>query len=646
MYYLQPQVALMILSLLALLSASGCRVEQVVQSGGIVVSDSGTPNCPGGETCIVEVEPESVYSETFTAIADEGFGFVGWGQGLCRDKLEPCALMNIPAVFTALDVGLTLEARFERREIAAGGGVACAIWGDAVHCWGDELWGQTDVPELQNPRAIMVDTYNACAVDDTGVVCWGAGQRVASPPPPSLTDITSLTSAGHANHFCAISDNQVHCWGSNDTGQLNVPTLQNPRYVGAGSYHACALHDGGVTCWGSEIYLDEGQADPPALSNPTAVSVGGTHSCALDDSGVVCWGDNQYGQIDVPPLDNPIKVSAGQLHTCALDDDGVHCWGALVRPGGGWSNTGQAEVPDLRGEPTDVFAGYLTSCALLAGGWTCWGQPSGSGLASVPLVPSGCFLHDGSVECDGGLYTGSVPKDIGEVQELAESASQFCVANASGLKCWEHSPNYGGSFPNTGQSAPPDDLGVVTELFGNFLNSCAFTDSGVRCWQNTPEFIANLIEPVAIASSWGHPVDACAIDANGLSCSGIGINNTPNVRDPLAVAISASSNGKAYTSHACALHQDGVSCWGVNEAGQTDVPALNNPRKIGAGFNHSCALTDDGVICWGGIQQPRVLDQPYDLAVGEFLACALDRSGVVCWDGSGNPTQVPGELRE
>ena len=97
-------------------------------------------------------------------------------------------------------------------------------------------------------------------------------------------------------HTCALDDTGVLCWGRNQDGQTTVPALSNPTMVSAGRSQTCALDDTGVVCWGNN---SSGQVTVPVLSNPTSVSTGGFHSCATDDTGIVCWGWDGYGQISV-----------------------------------------------------------------------------------------------------------------------------------------------------------------------------------------------------------------------------------------------------------------------------------------------------------------------------------------------------------
>jgi len=57
--------------------------------------------------------------------------------------------------------------------IAVGELHSCAIDKDGVKCWGDNKFGQTNVPSLKNPRQVSAKGGNTCALDDDGVKCWG-----------------------------------------------------------------------------------------------------------------------------------------------------------------------------------------------------------------------------------------------------------------------------------------------------------------------------------------------------------------------------------------------------------------------------------------------------------------------------------------
>ena len=273
---------------------------------------------------------------------------------------------RLPSELTSLSCGNLLSLDYQ---VNAGEKHTCALDNTGVQCWGLNGDGQTDVPALLNPVQVSAGRRHTCALDNTGVQCWGynaAGQTTV----PALSNPVQV-SAGDI-HTCALDNTGVQCWGSNRYYQTTVPALSNPVQVSAGDVHTCALDDTGVQCWGNN---DREQVRPvPALSNPVKVSAGYHHTCALDDTGVQCWGQGAKGQTTVPPLSNPVQVSAGYFHTCALDDTGVKCWGE--------NDYNQTTVPALS-NPVQVSAGYYHTCALDDTGVQCWGDNE-EGQTTVP----------------------------------------------------------------------------------------------------------------------------------------------------------------------------------------------------------------------------------------------------------------------
>ena len=272
-------------------------------------------------------------------------------------------------------------------QVSAGGKYTCALDDSGVHCWGSNEYIQTNVPALSNPTQISTGPYHTCALDDSDVVCWGrntSGQTNV----PALSNPTQVSSGEH--HTCALDSSGVACWGWDYEGQTNVPALSNPTQVSSGYKHTCALDDSGVICWGRD---DSGQTTVPALTNPTQVSSGFQYTCALDDSGVHCWGSDEYDQINVPALSNPTQISTGPYHTCALDDSGVICWG--------FNGFGRTNVPALS-NPIQVSLGRSHTCALDDSGVVCWGW-NYSGQTDVPGL---------MIDPDGDDYSSQNGNDV------------------------------------------------------------------------------------------------------------------------------------------------------------------------------------------------------------------------------------------
>ena len=201
--------------------------------------------------------------------------------------------------------------------MSAGGLYTCALDDTGVVCWGDDAYGESTLPELTNPTQVSAGEFQTCALDDTGVVCTSDGTL----------------------------------------GQIILPELINPTLVRA-YMQTCALDDTGVVCWNQTCALAwpgeecpglefvqawDGQTTVPELLNPTQVVRGIGHSCVLDNTGVVCWGSNPFGGTTFPELTKPTQVSAGEFHSCALDDTGVVCWDR--------DSYGQSAVPNLYIDP-------------------------------------------------------------------------------------------------------------------------------------------------------------------------------------------------------------------------------------------------------------------------------------------------------
>ena len=246
-------------------------------------------------------------------------------------------------------------------QISSGSNHNCALEDSGVVCWGSNNFGQTILPALSNPTQISSGYMHSCAIDDTGVVCWGwDGNGNGQIDPPVLNEPKQVSLGD--SHSCALDNSGIICWGSNNDGQRNVPNLSNPTKLSVGLHHSCAIDDNGAHCWGQNSW---GESNVPELTNPIQISGGSNHTCAIDDTGVVCWGRNNFGQIDVPALSNPTIVDAGDWNTCAIDDTGVVCWGD--------NGAGQSNVPSLI-NPTDISSGYMHSCALDDLGVHCWGK--------------------------------------------------------------------------------------------------------------------------------------------------------------------------------------------------------------------------------------------------------------------------------
>ncbi|NHN37147.1 hypothetical protein G8764_07570 [Pseudomaricurvus alcaniphilus] len=271
------------------------------------------------------------------------------------------------------EISQNLDPLLADYQVSTGGNHACALDDSGVICWGDNSYRQTDVPALSNPISVSSGATHSCALDDSGIVCWGGWYR----------------------YVYYRSEVLEEYWYDAST---SVPPLDNPRAVVAGRDFSCAMEDRGVTCWGNGDSRRILNYFYP-LANPVSISAGYEHFCALDANGVRCWGDNSLEQLNVPFLSNPVAISASTYRTCALDDNGVTCWGL--------ESFGAEDTPALA---VAIAAGISVTCAADDLSPRCWendsqGQPTTQALVSPAAISEGsnntCILSESGVICWG-----------------------------------------------------------------------------------------------------------------------------------------------------------------------------------------------------------------------------------------------------
>jgi len=199
--------------------------------------------------------------------------------------------------------------------LASGGYFSCALFGDAMKCWGDNSSGQLGMGSI-------------------------GGQSLIPVAVSSLGSAVSSIAAG-VFHACAVVAGAAKCWGYNNDGQLGdnskttrpapVPVsglASGVVRISGGQYHTCAITTGGaLQCWGDD---SKGQLGINSIVGPSlvpvpvnglgsgvaAVAAGGLHTCALTAAGAItCWGNNNAGQVgdnSTTTRPAPVGVLAGQ----------------------------------------------------------------------------------------------------------------------------------------------------------------------------------------------------------------------------------------------------------------------------------------------------------------------------------------------
>jgi hypothetical protein len=252
------------------------------------------------------------------------------------------------------------------------------LYPGSLWAWGDDAYGQSDVPAGTNFAVIATGEFHSVAVNDDGsVVQWGYdfGQV-----PPDLTNAVTAA-AGYEHSIAVRSDGTVVAWGANTYGETNVPAnLFGVKAVAAGWEHNVALlTNGTVVAWGDNYF---GQTNVPAdLTNVIEISACSFHNLALKSDGTVeGWGYN-YDGITTPPagLSNVVAIAAGFEHSLALKSDGtVVAWGA--------NDYGQCNVPTGLSNVMAIAAGWYHSAALKNDGTiVVWGD-NAAGQTNTPNV--------------------------------------------------------------------------------------------------------------------------------------------------------------------------------------------------------------------------------------------------------------------
>jgi len=131
---------------------------------------------------------------------------------------------------------------------------ACVVAQSGIHCWGegDELtltdFAAADVSGLAMDRVIWapLDEVTICALVGDEVSCRGTYAETIENH-PTLTNPTSLTI--YHDNACALDDSGIRCWG-NRPGIAEVPSLENVTQLKFINHLPCAFGSQGMICWG------------------------------------------------------------------------------------------------------------------------------------------------------------------------------------------------------------------------------------------------------------------------------------------------------------------------------------------------------------------------------------------------------------
>jgi hypothetical protein len=265
-----------------------------------------------------------------------------------------------------------------------------------VIAWGDNSYGQTNVPAGLNAQQVSVGGFHCLALRADGTVAaWGDNSGGQTDVPAGLGDVTAVA-AGFMHSMAIRRDGTLVTWGlSGDLRTQFPPETTNVLSAAAGwSESVAAISDGRIMVGLNSF--------PPSISgNAIQVAVGDAHGLALTDAGtVLAWGSDGAGQATVPAgLTGVRAIAAGGSHSLALKSDGsVVSWG-LPTP-----------VPANVSGATAIAAGAGHSLALLEDGSVVgWGE-NGSGQITVPPGLNHVLAIAASMNTSAAIFSGEIER--------------------------------------------------------------------------------------------------------------------------------------------------------------------------------------------------------------------------------------------
>jgi alpha-tubulin suppressor-like RCC1 family protein len=340
--------------------------------------------------------------------------------------------------------------------------IACrlAFAGNYVVAWGDNTYGETNVPAVAtNVQAIATGYGFSLALKGDGtVIAWG---RIATNVPVGLSNIVSIA-AGTGQALALKNNGTLVSWGGigrSGVAVTNVPIgLSNVVAIACGPDQNFALKSNGtIYAWG----IGSTTNIPADLSNVVAITAGFSAVLAIKNDGTIWHSGSFTNQMDT--FSNAVAgalVANGQGQGIVLLGDGTaSVWNYLnltiisnvIAVASACPDNQAGAVWALQRNGTLTGIGYSSSYLGQSNVWM--------NLSNVLAIASG-YTHHLAIIGD------SFPKPIEPMLNAGFSNGQFTISQPTSLGR-SYRLEYKNSFSDDWQIFPPTPGNGSTQILAD-----------------------------------------------------------------------------------------------------------------------------------------------------------------------------------
>lgn len=569
---------------------------------------------------------------------------------------------------------------------------SAAILGDgSVIAWGDNTYGQCNVPSGIVATHIACGDYHTCAIIKNGIdiICWGRNDAGQCTVPPGITTInpwggnyTIFTNCVAGLSFSGAvgaipgAINDFYLWGNlkglttadprlkinNNKMVLDSTTFTKFDDVSAGSNHI--LFVGffnplvGITVYGmndknqrtgytsaSTRYYSRNEGSGSGQNNAT-LTLTSINSWAAAEKNISAKGNN-----NIIKLNNTTKYywlawgeTTTEVTTTSVTNvrDVAAGYNNFI-----WTNTSSPSKVNVVGN--DTYGQRSVPSSLEISNTLTLNQiSSGAGFVCAYDSKSKQLMCWG--RSDGNRtnapFIGEVGGDVAKTQLICSGDEDVAVTNPAEISIYG-TPGLYPKLPNGVSGVKDFAVGYSHVVWINQDGGISFTSAANSPYMKGKYTAAmlgwnNSTTPKAKSVSCGK-FHACAVLVdNGVTCWGDNTFQQCNVPTGL-VADKVFCGGH----HTVALLNDGsLRTWGLTAFGLNTVPS-GTYKDVGAGYIHNCAINSvGGITCWGytldGQCKSPTSGVYTKISAGREHTVALDAAGgITCW-GYVSPGQICG----